>query len=100
MLSFEQFRELISNLKSLCEYGYCDQCKTLLSLYYGDIISCEIISFINNEARYSLKEIYNLIDDNCTLISRYDAYTLLELNKLYPNNDMFNFFQKYISEHE
>lgn len=116
MLSFEQFRELISNLIRLYKSGCILQSKgmykngflvaveksipVLLSQCYGNVIADEVINYIKEDTEYSLEEIYGLIDDNCKLISRDSAFTLWKLNELYPQNEMFSFFQKYIEDHE
>lgn len=116
MLSFEQFRELISNLIRLYKSGCMLQAKgmykngflvaveksipVLLSQCYGNVIADELINYIKEDTEYSLEEIYGLIDDNCKLISRDSMYTVWKLNELYPQNEMFSFFQKYIKDHE
>lgn len=116
MLSFEQFRELISNLIRLYKSGCILQSKgmykngflvaveksipVLLSQCYGNVIADEVINYIKEDTEYSLEEIYGLIDDNCKLISRDSAFTLWKLNESYPQNEMFSFFQKYIEDHE
>ena len=92
MLSFEQFRELISNLIRLYKSGCILQSKgfykngflvaieksipVLLSQCYGNVIADELINYIKEDTEYSLEEIYGLIDDNCKLISRDSAFTL------------------------
>lgn len=113
MLSYIQFQELIGNLiglyKSACLLqGGMYKSKLLktiektipilLSEAYGNVVANEIINFIKDECEYDIKEIYELLDDNCKLISKDSAYALWKLEEIYPNNEMFSFFKKFISE--
>lgn len=113
MLSFDQFRVLINNIIKLYKNGCALQqvssiknsflisiervIPVLLSELYGSVISIEILNYIKEESEYSLDEIYNLIDDHCKLISKESAMTLWKLEELHPNDEMFKYFRKYIS---
>lgn len=113
MLSFEQFRVLINNIIKLYRNGCILQngshiqntllsninrtISILLTELYGSVVCYEILSYVREESEYSLEEIYALIDSHCKLISKNSAMTLWKLEELYPNDEMFKYFSKFIS---
>lgn len=113
MLSFEQFRVLINNIIKLYKNGCVLQhvpsiknsfltsiekvVPVLFSELYGSVISTEILNYIKEESEYSLDEIYSLIDDHCKLISKDSAIQLWKLEEIYPHDEMFKYFRKFIS---
>lgn len=114
MLSFEQFKVLINNIIKLYKNGCMMQSVSfiknsfltsienvvpiLLTELYGSIISSEIIKYIKDDSDYTLEEIYGLIDDHCRLISKDSAYTLWKLKEIFPHDEMFDYFSKYIND--
>lgn len=113
MLSFEQFRVLINNIIKLYRSGCVLQngshiqntllsninrtISILLTELYGSVVCYEILNYVKEESEYSLEEIYDLIDDHCKLVSKNSAMTLWKLEELYPNDKMFKYFSKFIS---
>ena len=113
MLSFEQFKVLINNIVKLYKNGCLLQkgsivqhsflsttirtVSILLTELYGSVVCYEILSYVREESEYSLEEIYDLIDGHNKLISKDSAISLWKLEELYPNDEMFKYFQKVIS---
>lgn len=113
MLSFEQFRVLINNIIKLYRQGCLLQqnnaiqnpllssivrtVSILLTELYGSVVCYEILSYIKEESEYTLEEIYSLIDDHCKLVSKDSAMTLWKLEELYPHDEMFKCFRKFVS---
>lgn len=113
MLSFEQFRVLINNIVKLYKNGCLLQkgsivqhsflsttirtVSILLTELYGSVVCYEILNYVREESEYSLEEIYDLIDGHNKLISKDSAISLWKLEELYPNDEMFKYFQKVIS---
>lgn len=113
MLSFEQFRVLINNVIKLYRQGCLLQqnnaiqnpllssivrtVSILLTELYGSVVCYEILSYIKEESEYTLEEIYSLIDDHCKLVSKDSAMTLWKLEELYPHDEMFKCFRKFVS---
>lgn len=113
MLSFEQFRVLINNIIKLYRQGCLLQqnnaiqnpllssivrtVSILLTELYGSVVCYEILSYIKEESEYTLEEIYSLIDDHSKLVSKDSAMTLWKLEELYPHDEMFKCFRKFVS---
>lgn len=113
MLSFEQFKVLINNIIKLYKNGCLLQkgsivqhsflsttirtVSILLTELYGSVVCYEILNYVKEESEYSLEEIYDLIDGHNKLISKDSAISLWKLEELYPNDEMFKYFQKVIS---
>lgn len=113
MLSFEQFRVLINNIIKLYRQGCLLQqnnaiqnpllssivrtVSILLTELYGSVVCYEILNYIKEESEYTLEEIYSLIDDHCKLVSKDSAMTLWKLEELYPHDEMFKCFRKFVS---
>lgn len=113
MLSFEQFKVLINNIVKLYKNGCLLQkgsivqysflsttirtVSILLTELYGSVVCYEILNYVREESEYSLEEIYDLIDGHNKLISKDSAISLWKLEELYPNDEMFKYFQKVIS---
>lgn len=113
MLSFEQFRVLINNIIKLYRQGCLLQqnnaiqnpllssivrtVSILLTELYGSVVCYEILNYIKEESEYTLEEIYSLIDDHCKLVSKDSAMTLWKLEELYPHDEMFKYFRKFVS---
>ena len=113
MLSFEQFRVLINNIIKLYRQGCLLQqnnaiqnpllssivrtVSILLTELYGSVVCYEILNYIKEESEYTLEEIYSLIDNHCKLVSKDSAMTLWKLEELYPHDEMFKCFRKFVS---
>lgn len=114
MLSFEQFRVLINNIVKLYKNGCLLQkgsivqhsflsttirtVSILLTELYGSVVCYEILNYVREESEYSLEEIYDLIDGHNKLISKDSAYTLWKLKEIFPHDEMFDYFSKYIND--